>query len=112
MNRVAEITVEEAALSWFKELSYAIAHAPALIIFLVWLFVRHRDRYPVVRNTVALVTGVCLCMHFVPAAPPRLFPELGFVDTAKVYEASPAVAGTAPAATCGSTSFCSWPSCR
>jgi hypothetical protein len=64
---------------------YAIAHAPALIIFLVWLFVRHRDRYPVIRNTVALVTGICLCMHFVPVAPPRLFPELGFVDTAKVY---------------------------
>ncbi len=25
---------------------YAVAYAPALTIFLVWLFVRHRDRYP------------------------------------------------------------------
>jgi len=64
---------------------YALIHVPALIAFLVWLFVRHRDQYPRVRNTVALVTGVCLTMHFVPVAPPRLYPELGFVDTAKVY---------------------------
>jgi hypothetical protein len=67
---------------------YALAHAPALIIFLVWLFVRHRDRYPRVRNTVAMVTGVVLSMHFLPLAPPRLYPELGFVDTAKLYEQS------------------------
>jgi hypothetical protein len=64
---------------------YAIAHAPALIIFLVWLFVRHRDQYPRVRNTVALVTGISLSIHFLPLAPPRLYPELGFVDTAKQY---------------------------
>jgi len=64
---------------------YATAHAAALAIFLVWLFVKHRDRYPRVRNTVALVTGVVLCMHFIPVAPPRLYPELGFVDTAKLY---------------------------
>ena len=67
---------------------YAIVHAPALITFLIWLFVRHRDHYPNIRNTVALVTGVCLCMHFVPVAPPRLYPELGFVDTAKLYDQS------------------------
>ena len=64
---------------------YALIHVPALIVFLVWLFVRHREHYPKVRNTVALVTGVCLTIHFVPVAPPRLYPELGFVDTAKVY---------------------------
>jgi hypothetical protein len=64
---------------------YALIHVPALVAFLVWLFVRRREHYPRVRNTVALVTGVCLTMHFVPVAPPRLYPELGFVDTAKVY---------------------------
>jgi len=53
---------------------YALIHVPALIVFLVWLFVRHREHYPHVRNTVALVTGVCLTMHFVPVAPPRLYP--------------------------------------
>ena len=64
---------------------YAIVHAPALAVFLVWMFVRYRQHYPRVRNTVALVTGICLCIHFIPVAPPRLYPELGFVDAAKVY---------------------------
>ena len=64
---------------------YALIHVPALAVFLIWLFVRHRSHYPRIRNTVALVTGVCLCIHFVAVAPPRLYPELGFVDTAKEY---------------------------
>jgi len=64
---------------------YAIVHVPALAVFLVWLFVRHRERYPRYRNLVALATGICLCIHFIPVAPPRLYPDLGFVDAAKLY---------------------------
>jgi hypothetical protein len=64
---------------------YAIVHAPALGIFLVWLFVRHRARYPRVRNTIAILTGVSLLIQLVPVAPPRMFPNLGFVDTGLVY---------------------------
>lgn len=30
MERFTESTVEEAALSWFKELRYTVAHAPHL----------------------------------------------------------------------------------
>ena len=33
---------------------YAIAHVPALVAIAVWLFVRHRDRYPEVRNVLAI----------------------------------------------------------
>jgi hypothetical protein len=64
---------------------YAIVHVPALIAMLVWLFVRHRDRYPAVRNTLALLTGVCLLIQLVPVMPPRLMGSLGFVDTGRVY---------------------------
>src|SRR5689334_21431783 len=39
---------------------YAVVHVPALIAFLVWLFFRHRDHYPRMRNTVAALTGICL----------------------------------------------------
>jgi hypothetical protein len=67
---------------------YALAHGPALIIGLVWLFARHRDRYPVIRNSVAIVTGLCLVIRLFPVAPPRLLPDLGFVDTALVYKQS------------------------
>lgn len=94
IERTLHIANEARVESWFLSHSwavqfwngyYAIVHAPALAIFLVWLFVKHRDRYPTVRNTVALTTGICLTMHFVPVAPPRLYPALGFVDTAKLY---------------------------
>ena len=64
---------------------YATVHVPALICFLVWLFARHRSRYPRLRNTLAAVTGICLLLHFLPVAPPRMYPDLGFVDAARVY---------------------------
>ncbi|MEZ5139680.1 MAG: phosphatase PAP2 family protein [Acidimicrobiales bacterium] len=59
---------------------YAGVHVPALLIFLLWLWVRHRDRYPRWRNALAITTGFCLLIRFVRVAPPRLLPELGFVD--------------------------------
>jgi hypothetical protein len=65
---------------------YAIAHVPALGVFLVWLFYRHRDRYPPVRNTLAVLTGACLLIQMIPVAPPRMLP--GFVDTGLLYEQS------------------------
>lgn len=64
---------------------YATVHVPALIAFLVWLFVRHRDRYPRLRNTVAALTGACLVLHWFPVAPPRMYPALGFVDVARTF---------------------------
>jgi len=60
---------------------YAFVHTPALAICLVWLFVRHRDRYPPVRTVLALVTGASLVIQLFPVAPPRLLPLLGVVDT-------------------------------
>lgn len=66
------------AATWY----YATVHGPALLAFLVWLFVRHRDRYPTWRNVVALVTLGCLIIRFVRVAPPRFLPDLGFVDIA------------------------------
>lgn len=50
---------------------------------LVWVFARHRDRYPVVRNALALATGACLLVALVPVAPPRLVPGLGLVDVGR-----------------------------
>jgi PAP2 superfamily/Protein of unknown function (DUF4232) len=60
---------------------YAVVHVPALAACLIWLFVRHRDRYPEVRTVVALVTGASLVMQMFPVAPPRLLANLGIVDT-------------------------------
>jgi hypothetical protein len=67
---------------------YAGAHVPALGILLVWLFVRHRDRFARYRDTLAVLTLLCLLAYIVPVAPPRLLPRLGMVDTGLLYHQS------------------------
>jgi PAP2 superfamily protein len=60
---------------------YATVHIPSMGIFLVWLWFRHRDHYPPIRNVVALTTLWCLAIQLIPVAPPRLVPALHIVDT-------------------------------
>ncbi len=64
----------------FTTLYYATVHVPALIIFMIWLWVRHRDHYRKWRTALALLTLFCLIIRFQRVAPPRFLPELGFVD--------------------------------
>jgi heme A synthase len=64
-------------------LYYATMHFGVIFVFLVWLFVRHRDRYARVRRVLALTTLVCLLIQLIPVAPPRLLP--GYTDTAVKY---------------------------
>lgn len=65
---------------------YATMHFGTLFVFLLWLFIRHRDHYRPVRRVLALSTLVCLAIQLVPVAPPRLLP--GYVDTALKYHES------------------------
>ncbi|MEP6624718.1 MAG: phosphatase PAP2 family protein, partial [Acidimicrobiia bacterium] len=67
---------------------YAIVHAPAMMITLLWLFVAHRGRYARWRTALALTTFACLLIQFVPVAPPRMFPQFGFVDVARLFDQS------------------------
>jgi hypothetical protein len=64
---------------------YAIAHVPATIVFMVWLFWRHREAYSRWRNSLAILTAACLVIRFLRVAPPRFLPELGYVDLATSY---------------------------
>jgi hypothetical protein len=64
-------------------LYYASMHMTMMLTFLIWLFVRHRDRYRPVRQVMAWTTLGCLLVQLVPVAPPRMLP--GFVDTAALY---------------------------
>ena len=64
---------------------YATAHLTGMVIFLVWLWVRHRDRYPFWRNVMVAFTGVSLLIEMIPVAPPRLIGGTGLEDTAMVY---------------------------
>lgn len=65
---------------------YLYGHLNVMVVTLLWLFLRRREAYPPVRNALAITSAFCLGVHLVfPLAPPRLLPELGFVDTAMRY---------------------------
>lgn len=89
----SEVSVQNWFLAqrWLAEAAdgyYAIVHVPALIVFLIWLFTWHRDRYRPWRNALAMLTGACLLIQLVPVAPPRMYPGLGFVDVAVRFHQS------------------------
>ncbi len=64
-------------------LYYATMHFTGMLLFLLWLFVRHRDRYRPIRQVMAWTTLACLLVQLIPVAPPRMLP--GIVDTALRY---------------------------
>lgn len=61
--------------------AYITLHFLGTAVFLVWLHRRHREYFPLVRNTLVAATGIALAIYLLyPVAPPRLA-ALGFVDT-------------------------------
>jgi hypothetical protein len=67
-------------LNWY----YILFHFPAAIGLLLWLYLRHHDRYASFRNLMAFVTFSALLIHLVyPLAPPRMMS--GFVDTMREF---------------------------
>jgi hypothetical protein len=64
---------------------YDTAHLTMMVVFLVWLWLCHRDRYPFFRNMIVAFTGMSLLIQMIAVAPPRLIGGTGLVDTAEVY---------------------------
>jgi hypothetical protein len=93
-------------LGRFSSYYYGIAHVPALIVFLIWLFVRHRDHYPHWRNGLAILTAFSLFLRFVRVAPPRFLIDLGYIDLSEKY--GPSIYG--PVGTGVSDQFAAMPS--
>ncbi|MEO6653555.1 MAG: phosphatase PAP2 family protein [Ilumatobacteraceae bacterium] len=63
---------------------YVWFHFPVVISLLVWLYLRHPDRYRPIRNLLAFSTFTALIIHLAfPLAPPRMMD--GFVDTMAKY---------------------------
>jgi hypothetical protein len=83
----AESSVQQAVLQLpdlvqAANLYYAWVHFPLTIAVLLWLSIWRPRAYPHVRWTLVALTGLALIGHIVyPLAPPRMLPELGFVDT-------------------------------
>jgi hypothetical protein len=82
---VQRLVLPHPLLSEIANLYYATMHFGMLIAMLIWLFARHRDGYPAVRNAMAASTAICLLISFVPVAPPRLLSGVGIVDLAARY---------------------------
>jgi hypothetical protein len=65
---------------------YIIAHFAVMTLFLVWMYARRPDAYRVCRRILIWMTAVGMVLHVVyPLAPPRMFPEFGFVDTGRLF---------------------------
>jgi hypothetical protein len=64
---------------------YDTAHLTLMLVFLIWLWLRHRDRYPFFRNMIVAFTGMSLLVQMIAVAPPRLIGGTGLVDTAALY---------------------------
>ena len=77
---------------------YFSVHFPAMIAFLVWGYLfRPRSEYHWARNLVIALTCSALVVHIVfPLAPPRMFPQWGFIDTMTTFGPN-AYAGTSGA---------------
>lgn len=93
-ERSAHLLSENTVQTWIlphptitqaANLYYDSMHFGVMIVFLLWMFARHRDAYPRWRTTIALLTAACLLIQLVPVAPPRMIPGLGMVDTAVKY---------------------------
>ncbi|HWB70203.1 MAG TPA: phosphatase PAP2 family protein [Solirubrobacterales bacterium] len=61
---------------------YLNAQFSIALAFLVWLYLFRNESYYFVRNMFVVAMGLALIGYtFYPTAPPRMFPEHGFVDT-------------------------------
>jgi membrane-associated phospholipid phosphatase len=70
----------------FANFMYVNSHFVITTSALVWLYLRHNERFYFVRNMFVVAMGLALVGYvLLPTAPPRFFPELGFVDTLAYY---------------------------
>lgn len=61
---------------------YVWGYLPAIVVAAIYLFLAHRHAYGRYRNAFLLSGAMGLAVFAsLPVAPPRMFPELGFVDT-------------------------------
>src|SRR6476620_1436241 len=63
---------------------YVNAQGPVTIAALLYLYVRHNERFYFVRNMFLVAMVIALIGYVVfPTAPPRFMPEWGFIDTVR-----------------------------
>ncbi|MCH8993642.1 MAG: phosphatase PAP2 family protein [Chloroflexi bacterium] len=62
--------------------AYIWGHWPVIVLVALWLFMLHREVYPVYRNAFIISGAIGLVIFtLMPVAPPRFLDAWGFVDT-------------------------------
>jgi hypothetical protein len=94
------------AANWY----YIIGHTPVLVVFLLWLYVRHRHQFARWRTALAVGCIVGELIQIIAVAPPR-FALPGMIDTGQLF--GPAVyepdgAGFAPQLAAMPSLHCVW----
>jgi hypothetical protein len=88
-----EVAIHEAilgsnALIDFANGTYFWGHMPLLIVLAIWLWRWHRNIWRTFRNALLISAAAgMICYFLFPTAPPRLMPELGYIDTLAVRAA-------------------------
>lgn len=83
--------LQQAFLShqWIIDLAnfmYLNSHFVLTTLFLVWLYVKRNENFYFVRNMFLVAMALALIGYAVfPAAPPRMFPSVGFTDTIAAF---------------------------
>ena len=74
----------------FLNAYYLLAHFTMAGLFFAWMLIRHPDSYPVCRRILIVMTAIGLAIHAIyPLAPPRMLPDMGFIDTGRLFGPSP-----------------------
>ncbi|TDD34769.1 DUF1298 domain-containing protein [Actinomadura sp. KC06] len=73
---------DQSVLRVLANYEYAITYIASALALLIWLFIRHPERYRTARNAFILLNlGGLATFALYPVMPPRLMPDLGFIDT-------------------------------
>ena len=80
------ITVNSHLLTTLTSWTYWMSQFTVLGIALLWVYLRRHEHFAKFRNTILVANVIGLIGYItLPTAPPRMFPQLGFVDTIATF---------------------------
>lgn len=80
------ITINSHLLTTLTSWTYWLSQFTVLGLALLWVYLRRHEHFARFRNTVLLANLIGLVGYItLPTAPPRMFPQLGFVDTIATF---------------------------
>jgi membrane-associated phospholipid phosphatase len=86
-NALFELSLQGLVQSWHllavaTSWTYWLSQFTVLGLALLWVYLRHNDVFARFRNLIMLANVIGLAGYvLLPTAPPRMFPDFGFVDT-------------------------------